>query len=81
MRNSRSLRASSWTTRTTSILHLQQGHQNVRKVIAATGNITTLAGSGINTGGSPYGVAVGASGRIFFTDEGNNMVTLGYLVE
>jgi uncharacterized repeat protein (TIGR01451 family) len=51
-------------------------NENTRKVAAATGVITTLAGQGTNAGSQPGGVAVGLHGQIFLADEYNGVVTL-----
>ncbi len=51
-------------------------NENTRKVAAATGVITTLAGQGTNAGSQPGGLAVGQHGQIFIADEYNGVVTL-----
>src|SRR5439155_378767 len=62
------------------------GNQRIRKVAAATGSITTVAGNGNATfagdGGAatsaslfnPVGVALDASGNLYIADSGNNRI-------
>ena len=62
------------------------GNHRVRKVTAATGFITTVAGSGVQGYNgdnivatsamlnNPYGVAVDSTGNVFFADSGNNRI-------
>ncbi len=47
-----------------------------RKVVLATGIITTLAGGNTNTISQPWGVAVGNPGQVFLADLLNSVVTL-----
>ena len=49
--------------------------ENVRKVTAATGIISTLAGSGTSVVILPSGVAAGRSGQVFIADDYNSGVT------
>src|SRR5206468_1926709 len=63
-----------------------QGNHRIRKVAAATGIITTVAGNGINTfagdGGAatsaslshPNGVALDAGGNLYIADLGNERI-------
>ena len=62
------------------------GNQRIRKITAATGLITTVAGSGVqgyngdNIAATsamlniPYGVAVDSLGNVYFADSGNNRI-------
>jgi sugar lactone lactonase YvrE len=63
------------------------GNYRIRKVTAATGIITTIAGNGVQgfsgdggpataaeIGANAWGVAVDAAGNVFFADSGNNRI-------
>lgn len=63
-----------------------QGNHRIRKIAAATGNITTIAGSSTSgysgDGGAatsaklyyPYGIAVDGSGNVYIADQANNRI-------
>ena len=69
-----------------NVFFADTGNQRVRKVTAATGFITTVAGSGVqgyngdNIAATsamlniPYGVAVDSLGNVYFADSGNNRI-------
>ena len=69
-----------------NVFFADTGNQRIRKVTAATGFITTVAGSGVqgyngdNIAATnamlnfPYGVAVDSSGNVYFADSGNNRI-------
>ncbi|WP_400190935.1 IPT/TIG domain-containing protein [Hymenobacter sp. B81] len=71
-----------------NIFIADQGNHRIRRVNAATGIITTVAGNGINVFGgdggpatsgqlaNPGGVALGISGKIFISDMYNHCVRL-----
>ena len=61
-----------------------QGTQLVREVTASTGLINTIAGGGVSSANGiaatdaqlifPYGIRLDASGNIYFSDQGTNLV-------
>ncbi|MFI5180843.1 MAG: hypothetical protein ACHQPI_05595 [Thermoanaerobaculia bacterium] len=68
-------------------LFVADGHDLIRKVVVATGEVTTLAGSGgpgdsDGTGSEaqfegPWGVAVDLTGDVYIADTGNNCIRKG----
>jgi sugar lactone lactonase YvrE len=63
-----------------------QGNQRIRRIVAATGSVTTMAGSATSTQGSadgtgaaaqfsnPVGVACDGSGNVYVADQGNQRI-------
>ncbi|MEU4236937.1 hypothetical protein [Actinoplanes sp. NPDC026619] len=62
------------------------GHQRIREVTAATGLISTVAGTGANTGvdgpvasatlKDPYGLCITSTGVIYWADNGSNKIRM-----
>src|SRR5262249_49377657 len=69
-----------------NLFFADSGNDRIREVVKATGNIITVAGTGLvgysGDGGPatsaklnyPFDVAVDGNGNVFFSDEGNNRI-------